>query len=401
MKKHVLSLLLLLVFMYSCSRLNTSNESILATAKETTAAPHRLLTRICSDVDKSYSWDNIISGKLVLVSQSERENKFLDMNTGVSFPVLEDKNSYSYNLSVSPDGNWFAYDSEDELGIKSLIVQSANRNKSYTSPKDGIIAYWLNNEKLVLWHPSGNGFLDYISVFNPFKLTKSVLGNDYPNIIPEDIGWDHWPSLTIFDPSLQRLVYVGIHGGNYHPGDHELVLWDRRNNQPITKINDFGYTPVRPIWKSDGSGLVFVRALTGFDPPIRQDEWLFLSSNGEVKQITYLKEMFQSPSIFSASLSPDERFLAFVLATNFSRKFGEDNDVRLLVLDMSTMELMDYCLTAEHFSRLIWSPDSRYLAFSQPMKNDDVQTLVLDVMNGSAFVVADYLRPEGWLNTEK
>jgi len=205
-----------------------------------------------------------------------------------------------------------------------------------------------------------------------------------------------WPSLTIYDPSLQHVVYVGISGSNYKPGNHQLILWDRRNNKPISKINGFGYTPVYPIWKSDGSGVFFVKALIGIDPLIRQDEWFLLNTDGEAKQITKLKELFKSPSIYSASISPDGRFLAFELDTNFTRKPGEDIDRRLLVLDTTTLELTDYCLIPEQFTRLIWSPDSQYLAFSILLK-ENAQTVVLDVINGSTFIVAEHLRPEGWL----
>lgn len=128
---------------------------------------------------------------------------------------------------------------------------------------------------------------------------------------------------------------------------------------------------------------------------------VFLSSQGELTQLTQLSALYDSPSIFSASISPNERYLAFEVVTNFKGKTGNVLDRRLLILNTDTQEIIDYCISPEQFARLVWSPDSRYLAFSRPITNKGVQTIVLDVSSGRAFVVANDFLPGGWLILEK
>ena len=413
MKKYFLFLLVLSFLTVGCESTLAPPTTVFTSPNPTEAIaptgviPKTNITRKCSNISISHSWDNPILGTLVLVSSNTRENIFLDMNSGTRYPISKNKNDVAVGFNVSPNRKWLAYaGAEDLKTTDSLIVQSADGQESFRFPINyqewQIIAYWLNNETLVLWNHASP--LDNIILFNPFTGDKQVMRNEYPNIMPEDGGWGHsWPSVTIYDPLLDQVIYLGMSENGYQPYDATLILWNVAKNQQVTKISDFGYTLVHPVWKLDGSGLVFVKSLTDHDPSKRQqDELFFLSSGGEIKLLTKLSDMYSSPSIDSASLSPDARFLAFEIVTNFRLKVGSSNsDRRILILDMATLELIDYCLVPEQFAQLTWSPDSRYLAFSQPLSSEDAQTLVLDVLNGSVFVAAEHLRPEGWLNSEK
>jgi Tol biopolymer transport system component len=373
-----------------------------ATLKPTSTTAATLLTKQCLNVSSSHTWDDSLAGTLVLVSPNLSENYFLDMKTGKKFLVTKTEDDLAGDFSVSPNGNWLAYVGGKINEADMLVIESADGKERFTYPQDyqewQSIAYWLDDKTLVLWHHANP--LDNIILFNPFTGDKKTMGLEYPNILLEDDIWDFsWPSVTIYDRSLRRLVYLATGKDGFKVGNATLVLWDRNANRPITEISDLGFTLVYPLWKSDGSGLVYVKSETGMHPPEKAEELFFLSLDGKNDQLTKLSDYFQKATIYSYSWSPDERFIAFDLE---GISAGEQEwKKHLLILDMSNLEVIDYCLSPEQFTPLIWSPDSRYLAFSQPLSGEDARTVVLDVLKGYALVAVEHLRPAGWLISEK
>ena len=412
--KNSLTLLILSASIVGCSNISAPasvntppvvEPSLLAITPPPNTLPTSSLVRKCLDNLEPSLTNKNIPGVLILSSPTFSGNYFLDMSTGTKKSITQNESDLTLDFSVAPNGDWLAYISGGESGLtESLIVQSAYGQKSFKYPVNRkewqSIAYWLNNETLVLWNH--NNPLDSLILFNPFTGEKRTPRNDYPNILPEDSGWDQfWPSITTYNSSLKQVVYLGNDKNGYQPGNATLVLWDITKNQQIATVEEFGYTLLRPIWKLDNSGLVFVKAVPGSHPLIAQDEWFLLNSSGKIKQLTKLTGLYQSPRIYSASLSPDGHFLAFELVTNLNQKATGIIDRRVLILDMVTSEITDYCLISEAFAHLTWSPNSRYLAFSQVLSGDDFQTVVLDVLDKHGIVVAEHLRPEGWLNPQK
>ena len=211
------------------------------------------------------------------------------------------------------------------------------------------------------------------------------------------MGWDHsWPSSTIYDPSLRYLVYLakGDTEGDLI-GNQKLILWDLKNDRAITEVDDFGYTLARPLWKSDGSGVVYVKSVAGFNPPEKKDDFFLLSVDGTIKQFTELSDYFSYARIYSSSWSPDENLIAFELVTN------QNAERKLLILNMSTLDIIDLCLSPQPFTPMIWSPDSRYLAYSEELINDSSQTVLVDFVDRTAFVVAGEVLPAGWVHPIK
>ncbi len=386
------------------AQVNSPSPAPTATIKSTSTAQAMLLTKQCLDVSSSPAWDGSLDGILLVTSPTTlSKNYFLDMKTGKRIPLTKNDNDLADDFSISPNGNWLAYSGRESRATKdTLIIQSANGQERFTYPQDyqewQSIAYWLDDKTLILWHHASP--LDNIILFNPFTGEKKTMGLEYPNILPLDDDWDFsWPSVTIYDPSLQHLVYLATGKDGYKPGNATLVLWDRNANHAVTEISDFGFTLVYPLWKSDGSGLVYVKSETGMHPPEKAEELFSLSLDGKNDQLTKLGDYFQKATIYSYSWSPDERFIAFDLE---GVSVGEQEWKRhLLILDMSNLEITDYCLSPEEFTPLIWSPDSRQLTFSEHLSDENSQTVVIDIIRGNAFVVAENLKPAGWLRPKK
>ncbi len=369
-----------------------------ATVVPTATPPSMSFATHCLDVSPVPIWGGI--GDLVVVTaRLSRSGSVIDMQTGTG-PTLLDKDYDSSGYIIqSPDRNWLAYKAKSRAEkTYVLVIQSADGLEHFTYPLnyqewDGIV-YWLDNQTLVLWHyerPRTS-----IILWNPFTGEKTPMGMDYPDILSDNWEWlqHSWTSVTIYAPSLRYLVYLKDNNGNIL--EPRMVLWDREAKRPIATIEDFGYTWVWPLWKLDESGLVYVKAMPGLRPIYDADEVYFLSIEGENTQLTQLSNHFPEATIWKYNWSPDERFLALNVRTSMNG--GEH---RLLVLDLSSLALTDYCLEPQDFSQLIWSPDSQQLAFTEQLPDKRLRTVVIDVVKQNAFVVADDSEPTAWLRARK
>lgn len=229
--------------------------------------------------------------------------------------------------------------------------------------------------------------------------------NDYPGMLQEETEWrQFWPSTTIYSPIMDKMIYLKNGEAGFKIGDVTLSLLNLKSREVISEIKHFGWTPVYPKWKSNASGLVYVKSVPGINPTIREDELYFLSSSGETRRLTKLSEHFKNASIDIDSLSPDENFLAFTLTT--SQDMDENPQKwpsRLMVLDLNSLQLTNYCFSPGKFTSLVWSPDGQQLAFSEIINGNDhnYRTVVIDFTNKKSFAVGDQFTPEGWLISEK
>jgi dipeptidyl aminopeptidase/acylaminoacyl peptidase len=362
------------------------------------------LIRKCIEVSPSHSWTTALPGTLIL-SKPMTENYLIDMSTGKKTMFNPNNDLAIGDFEVSPNNNWFSYLQGISPSSDILVLESADRKERTTYPKDShewqVIAYWLNDDTLVLWDAINANPITHITLFNPFTGEKQVMGTDYPDILPYYYDWVKlgWPSITIFSPSLEKLIYLKISPTGLHPGNVTLVLWDRKENRSIKEINDFGFASVYPLWKMDSSGLFYVKTEVGFPPRENKDEIFYLSSSGENPQLTRLSDYFQDGRIYSYSMSPGQNLLAFVLVSKLVQ--GQERGSRLLLLNLSSLQIFDYCLPTSQTSPLIWSPDGRYIAYSEDTTGEDSRTIILDLIKEEAFVVDPNLWPSGWLATEK
>jgi len=361
----------------------------------------------CLNLPLSNKVEKPYSGILVLQSDIREENRFMDMRTGVEKTTNPNQNFLTSDLNVSPDRKWIAYLNEEKSQSNyQLVIRSADGQKSYIYSQNGEewqdIAYWLNNETLVLWNHTPK--LDSIVLFNPFTGNKRAMKNNYPDMLPDESVWKQfWPSTTIYSPSLDKMVYLNNGKDGFKLGDNTLTFLDLKNGQVITEINHFGYTHVFPLWKSDGNGFIFVKSNPGNDPPVVKDDLYFISIDGKNYQLTKLGENYQNIQISSYSLSPDGNSLAFtVLSTQDKDKKTAKWKNHLMVLNLLSLQLFDYCLPPSRFTPLIWSPDGHQLAFSEEIDNngDNSRAMILDFIKEIAFVVDDHLHPVGWMDTK-
>lgn len=83
--------------------------------------------------------------------------------------------------------------------------------------------------------------------------------------------------------------------------------------------------------------------------------------------------------------SPDSRYLAFLAPDN--KPF--------LILDISTQQLLDYCIPGNSsYGKIVWAPDSTQVIVPQK----DAPAIVIDLVDETAAQIVDdyHFIPVGW-----
>jgi Tol biopolymer transport system component len=306
----------------------------------------------------------------------------LDMTTGISLeiPLLPDHTPGGF--SVSPDGNWMLYTGfNEELEEFYLVFQSVDGKVVNSYPWSDFSGttplYWLDNEWLVMWKPNQGPELDSLVFLNIFTGENKELLPDYPDIFSDDYG-SQWPTNTVYDPSLTRVIYFQ---------DTILVYWDMLTNQSIIEIPNHSRVRDRPKWSPNGKQFVYLEAIYKRGKYVK-GELVLVSWEGEKSPLTHLGDFYDEWKIYRYTWSPDGKYIAFWL------------NYRLAVLDVVNQKVTDYCIVTTNRDvpyLPLWSPDSRHLAIAVLEDNRDSRTILVDIMNGYAAQITENWVPEGWM----
>ena len=302
-------------------------------------------------------------------------------------------------LSTSPDGNWLAYWtlSDDSPTGLWLIVESSDRQQKKKAPIDTRLRCfggdWLDNQRLIFPLIREEYELRPMVVINPFTGEQFELASDYPDLRPDPGGitgsMQFGISDVVYDPTLDLVVYP-----QWGPQAY-LVVWNRRTQTVVAKVEDLGPMEHYPLWSSDGKQLALaVTYQYGEQYGDFIEEWFRVSREGQVERLTYFADYFVHARVGAANWSPDGQKLAFWLETSPSLCPG----TRLAVLEVATRQVTNTCVpTPEYFDPPpLWSSDSRYIAVING-DNSPHQTILVDFEQSRAFNIITYGSPVGWL----
>jgi Tol biopolymer transport system component len=326
--------------------------------------------------------DANLTGHLIL-GAGRADAYILDMATATQLEIPLHYNNTSGGFSVSPDGNWMSYFGVAEEPTEDYIVFQSVDGKEVNSFPWGDFSgttplYWLNNEWIVMWKPNQGSDMDSLVFLNIFTGENKELLPDYPNIFDDDYN-SPWPTNTVYDPSLTRVIYIDYDG--------RLVYWDRQTSQPIIEIPNHVRARDRPQWSPDGKQFVYLEAIKkqGF---YVKGELVLVSWEGEITPLTHFGDYYKESKIFRYIWSPDGQYIAFWL------------NYRLSVLNVVNQKVTDYCIITSSKDLPyppLWSPDSRHLAIAVIDDNKDTRTILVDIMNGYAAQITENFLPGGWL----
>jgi Tol biopolymer transport system component len=342
-----------------------------------------------------------LTGLLVLDGARGSDVDYLfDMATRDRFPIPITEQVKSLDFAVSPDGDWLAYSGAATTSSTeySLVIRTADNMQSFHFPWDdrewSYLAHWVSDEWIALVKANhGERPLYTLILLNPFTGQKQAMEMDYPHSLTDDFEWYSWPTITIYDPTLSKVVYVGYS----EKTGKKLVLWDRLAQRAIVEIPNFGFTIIPPLWSPNGNQFVYIKSRPSSTPVRRDEEIVLVKGNGEIIPLTRLSDYFQQTRISSYAWSPDNRSLAFWFWAE--SKESNETGFQLAVVDTISKEVMNYCIATDASvpRAPIWSPDSQYLAVEVVNPDEDIRTVLVNIDQELAAQVAEFVVPAGWM----
>jgi WD40 repeat protein len=238
----------------------------------------------------------------------------------------------------------------------------------------------------------------YILAFNPLTSETETFIPDFPNMaIWGPAGWNVTESS--YDPSLTFVVYgVGANLGKWV----DIVLWDIQAQQEIVRLENPSGGSSTPVWSPDGKQFV-VDVSPDQTHQYDYDELFSVSRDGVIQRLTFLTDYYEKVEIRDYSWSPDSHRVAFWYSfEDGTVKIGWD--YYLAIYDTSEQKLTSYYIRRGEnslFSLPILPPESNMLLVDGFIGSTETavadQTLLLDVLNNQAFVIASDMIPVGWL----
>jgi dipeptidyl aminopeptidase/acylaminoacyl peptidase len=352
-----------------------------------------------------------IQGTLVLSEAGQNNLKSFtlinseDHDEHLLFPQEGD---YFFSGVASPEGNFLASEvysfsiSGDSLirgtievfNAEGKIVSTISFNKSAGS------FIWQNEQQILVNAPDRNDYsVLRISPFTTPQKQELIRPYGIDLDFPETPGleWGFYGYFkNVYDPTGTRMVYPTTNGSGLL-----LVIRDMEKNIDLATFRSTYLFGNWPTWSPDGQKFAIALNTKPYewgDDLIYQYEIFVFERDGQNLLSTKLSSNFEETYITKLVWSPNGRYLAFWYTNN-------PNDIwthqKLAVLDTRTQVVTDYCIDSgkQDYDYLTsWSPHSDQLAVSYIVAGEDEpSTLVFDIQTGEGTIVKTGFEPVGWL----
>ena len=377
-----------------------------------TAVPPEVMSYQCLEIAETLPPGRSLEGVIVYIRDNGDYNFSVylqNQETNETYIFPQEEGDNLLNFEVSPDGKWIMYDHISEKTQEDhLVIATAKGEPIWSQLVDSSAIWsWFDKERVI-----GRDFLDNgtLQVLKLFTGELQSLQVDFPNF-DEDIGFISFPNWSfskggypVYDPTLTRVVYPGT--ADTRNDEWPVIIWDVKTEKLVTQIVTKDLWGKTPLWTPDGQQFIFATKLNSQGSFLLANQFLAVSRDGEIRQLTYLTEYFDETWIANNySMSPNGKLVAFwvyVQPSSFEK-------AQLAVLDIDTGTITNYCITGDPFSlnaygqesllAPIWSPDStQLLVISRPSENSQTRRVVMvDIANSYAAQISQDVNPVGWM----
>lgn len=251
-----------------------------------------------------------------------------------------------------------------------------------------------------------------VDVLNPFSGEEKEVTLDLPNPYYYHTFMNTYILISAIDPTLSRVVYFDTQGFG------RLILWDISAGKMLAWLPYPVPAPDNPSalpldidylfgWSPDGSQFATIAPVTFLDkdnttPAV--EELFSISRDGQIKQLTHFGAAYKYVSISEFRWSPDGRTIAFWLQTSENAVQSSSGIVRwFAILDTSTQEVSDYCLTfgSSEYSNSVWFPvwaaNNQQLIIRTHSDDGKWPIMLVDLVKGFVVQIGEGMTPEGWM----
>lgn len=377
----------------------TLNDAIETAVLETsTVSPTKILeqdsnfTFQCLDIQPSIPDNFETMGNIVLKDYyGERALYAIQLPTDNSNARIFSE-EFIFYPAISPNGKLLAsIDSSEEGVYRLVLVNLYDEIQKTMSWQDawGILIGWLNDNHLALSYLTYDR--DQMIILNPFTGDmKNIAFEQFPDFnFILNFPWAN------YDPTLSRVIY---------PTGGGSVLFDTENQKVLAEIPNGDQLQSTDVsWKMDGSSATVIGSI--FPLTKRASEELFIvTRDGIVEQLTNLANYYENVVLSSPGWSPDGKHIAFWETDSLN----EYQDRKLLIIDVDTKQVTNYCLSTYHdlygnFGEVlpapIWSPDGTQILVENRYSEDHNRVVLIDITKAIAVQIAQDSRPIGWMTT--
>ncbi len=299
---------------------------------------------------------------------------------------------------ASPDKKKLAYVNQSD----QIVLISTESNEGAVIEKTTVLkekagfSGWINNTTLA-FQVGGHQLTSLITI-DYLTGSKQEIKPEYPDIYDND-PWDWYPwGRTIYNADMQYVVYPVIRNGE----PYQYVLWDIRQGKEVSSLES-GHASYVPKWSPNGKQFA-----------VGLNDFFMMDLDGKQTLITNIGALYPESEKFlrAWNWSPDSQKIAFWLDLypKGDTLHGNLIEERLMVLDISTRELNDFCVlgdqikidtgNANYSPAPIWSPDGNALLIENRDGLDESSLVIIDLKQNRASVIGKNLYPIEWMQNK-